>query len=619
MADSSGVAILTSGGDAPGMNAAVRAVIRYLTHYNRPVFCVMEGYAGLCAGGEQIKEMKWKDALGILSKGGTMIGTARCPAFRTRDGRMAAAKNLVDRKINSLVVIGGDGSLTGASIFKTEWPDLVTELLNEDRIDAGSAEVCSHLNIVGIVGSIDNDLCGTDMTIGTDTALHRIVDAIDCLASTASSHMRTFIVEVMGRHCGYLALISAIAVSCDWVFIPEAPPETNWEEQIVVRMKKASNSSKRFGLIIIAEGAVDCDGNAISAGYVKQLLSSQGMDVRTTVLGHVQRGGRPTAFDRALGSRLGCEAAKVILEGNRSGQEIDPCIISLNNNQIVRLPLMEAIRRTLSVKECFESKDFLKAQELRGPSFAKKVETSKMLSVLEVKPLPEGSARSLNIGVVFIGAPAPGMNSGIRALVKIAAFHGDVVTVYHEGVDGILSDYYEVLSPEQCELWNLRGGCVPGSTRTTITPSNAEEVLSSFRKLKLDSLVIFGGFEAVQSCVNLCDIAPIPVYLVPSTISNNVPGSDFSIGCDTALNSIVQAVDTIKQSAASTRKRVFVIDVMGGNCGYLAVVSGLASGADAVYIPERPVNIDHLQCDAYRVMDKIEQGTSFLVLFIYYV
>ena len=606
MSEDSGVAILTSGGDAPGMNAAVRAVIRYLTHHHTPVFCVWEGYEGLCSGGDHIKEMKWKDALGILSKGGTMIGTARSAAFRTRDGRKQAAGNLVNRKINSLVVIGGDGSLTGASIFKTEWPDLVRELLEEEVISPENAQMCSYLNIAGMVGSIDNDLCGTDMTIGTDSALHRIVDAIDCLASTASSHMRTFIVEVMGRHCGYLALISAIAVSCDWVFIPEAPPEPQWEEHIVAKMQRASSSSKRFGLIIIAEGAADSDGKAISAEYVKKLLSSHGMDVRTTVLGHVQRGGRPTAFDRTLGSRLGCEAAKMMLEGRN--KEIDPCIISLKSNQIIRLPLMEAISRTLSVKECFKAKDFLKAQELRGPSFAKKVEMSKMLSVMEVRLRPEEAEGRLNIGVVFIGAPAPGMNSGLRALIKIAAYHGNLVTVYHEGVDGILSGNYEVVSPEQCELWNLRGGCVPGSTRTTINPRNIEGVLSSLTQLQLNCLVIFGGFEAVTSCINLGDQVPIPVYLVPSTISNNVPGSDFSVGCDTALNSIVQSVDTIKQSAASTRKRVFIIDVMGGNCGYLAVVSGLASGADAVYIPELPVNIDGLQCDAYRVMDKIAQG-----------
>ena len=607
MASCAGVAILTSGGDAQGMNAAVRAVVRFLTHQKVPVFCVFNGYEGLCKGGDMIKQMGWKDALGILSKGGTLIGTARCPAFRTREGRKTAAKNLIERKINSLVVIGGDGSLTGASIFKTEWPDFLGELLKEKQIFPGNAKICSYLNIVGMVGSIDNDLCGTDMTIGADTALHRIVDAMDCLASTAASHNRTFIIEVMGRHCGYLALMSAIAGPCDWVFIPEAPPESNWKQVLVTKMQRASSCSKRFGLIIIAEGAADCDGNPIKAEQVKTLLSENGMDVRVTVLGHVQRGGQPTAFDRSLGSRLGCEAAKVMMEGINSGEEIAPCIVSLKNNTIVKLPLMEAIKHTQSIKECFRNKEFGKAQELRGAGFSKKVEVSKMLSVLDVRSLPTGS-KQLNIGVACIGAPAPGMNSGIRALVKIAAYHGNIVTVYQEGVDGMISDNYQVLSPAECELWSMRGGCIAGSCRNTINASNVEVALSSFAKLRLDCLVLFGGFEAVASCLTLTKHASRPIYLVPATISNNVPGSDFSIGCDTALNTIVRSVDCIKQSAASARKRVFVIDVMGGNCGYLAVLSGLASGADAAYIPEQPVNIDELQCDAYRVMDKIEQG-----------
>jgi len=227
--------------------------------------------------------------------------------------------------------------------------------------------------------------------------------------------------------------------------------------------------------------------------------------------------------------------------------------------------------------------------------------------VLEVRSLPE-DGKQLNIGVAFIGAPAPGMNSGIRALVKIAAYHGNIVTVYHEGTDGILADNSEVISPAQCELWSMRGGCIAGSSRSTINSSNVEVALANFAKRNLDCLVLFGGFEAVSSSLALTKHTTMPVYLIPATISNNVPGSDFSIGCDTSLNTIVRSVDCIKQSAASTRKRVFIIEVMGGNCGYLAVLSGLASGADAAYIPELPVNIDELQCDAYKVMDKMEQG-----------
>ena len=612
----SGVAILTSGGDAQGMNAAVRAVIRYLDYHNTPVFSIMEGYEGLCTG--MIKQMRWKDVMGILSRGGTIIGTARCAAFKTHEGRQTAAYNLISRKINNLIIIGGDGSLTGASIFKKEWPRHVAELLEKEKIDKASAELCSHLNIVGMVGSIDNDLCGTDMTIGTDSALHRIVDAVDCLASTADSHMRTFIVEVMGRHCGYLALMSSIATACDWVFVPESPPDLNWEEILVKRMEKKAVKSKRFGLIIIAEGAEDMNGKPIKANYVKDLLTRHDLDVRVTVLGHVQRGGQPSAFDRILASRLGCEAANVILEGVNSKSEVPPCIVSLHNNKIIRLPLLAAIDKTLAVKDCVQRKDFVEAQNLRGAGFSKKVDLCRILSVTSTKP--GKGTKQLNIGVAGVGTPASGVNSGIRAIAKVAAYNGHKVTVFHEGVDGMLSGTFNILLPETCEMWSMYGGNFIGSTRTKITSENIMQVRENLKKSEIDCLVLFGGFESIESCLALTKAeTDFPVYVVPATISNNVPGSDFSIGCDTALNAIVGAINTIKQSAASTRKRVFIVEVMGGNSGYLAVLSGLASGADAVYIPEEHVNIDTLQCDAYRVMDKIAQGIVATYLFWYFI
>ncbi|MEM5788842.1 MAG: 6-phosphofructokinase, partial [Syntrophobacteraceae bacterium] len=197
--------VLTSGGDSQGMNAAVRSVVRTGLNLGAEVFAIYEGYRGMIEGGSFIRQMGWSDVGGILQEGGTIIGSARSPEFMERKGRLKAALNLITNGIRGLVVIGGDGSLTGANFFRREWPDLLKELVAAGVIDQATADAHPSLSLVGLVGSIDNDMFGTDMTIGADTALHRIVEAVDAIAATAASHQRSFVVEVMGRHCGYLA------------------------------------------------------------------------------------------------------------------------------------------------------------------------------------------------------------------------------------------------------------------------------------------------------------------------------------------------------------------------------------------------------------------------------
>jgi 6-phosphofructokinase 1 len=203
------VGVLTSGGDASGMNAAVRAIVRTGLDRGLEIWGIYEGYRGLIEGGDKIRPLSWNAVGGIIQRGGTIIGSARSEPFRSREGRLKAARNLVAAGIDSLIVIGGDGSLTGAEVFRQEWPEHLAAIRAEGQ--QGSALPGNQLTVVGLVGSIDNDFLGTDMTIGADTALHRITEAIDAICSTASSHQRTFIVEVMGRHCGYLALMGAIA------------------------------------------------------------------------------------------------------------------------------------------------------------------------------------------------------------------------------------------------------------------------------------------------------------------------------------------------------------------------------------------------------------------------
>ncbi|GLD59917.1 ATP-dependent 6-phosphofructokinase, liver type-like protein, partial [Lates japonicus] len=358
------IAVLTSGGDAQGMNAAVRAVTRMGIYVGAKVYLIYEGYQGLVDGGDNIKLAHWHSVTNIIQQGGTVIGSARCKAFTTREGRLAAAFNLVKKGITNLCVCGGDGSLTGANIFRSEWSSLLEELVQKGRITDTLAKQHDNLNIVGLVGSIDNDFCGTDMTIGADSALHRIMEIIDAIMTTAQSHQRTFVLEVMGRHCGYLALVSALASGADWLFIPEAPPQDGWEDRMCSRLEGSRIKGSRLNIVIVAEGAIDINGKPISSTYVKDLVVKRlGYDTRVTVLGHVQRGGTPSAFDRILSSKLGVEAVVALLEAS---PDTPACVIGLSGNHAVRLPLMECVEMTKLVQTAMKEKRFNETIKLRG-------------------------------------------------------------------------------------------------------------------------------------------------------------------------------------------------------------------------------------------------------------
>lgn len=231
---------MTSGGDSPGMNAVVRAVVRMAIHLGCDAYCVYEGYQGLVTG--DIRKTEWHDVRGYLSRGGTLIGTARCMAFYERPGRRTAAKNMILNGIDALVICGGDGSLTGADKFRAEWPSLLAELVASGELKEAQIAPYKHLNIVGLVGSIDNDLSGTDNTIGAASALARICELVDYVEATASSHSRAFVIEVMGRHCGYLALMAGVATGADFIFIPEKPIEHNWQEEMCKVVKKVQSN-----------------------------------------------------------------------------------------------------------------------------------------------------------------------------------------------------------------------------------------------------------------------------------------------------------------------------------------------------------------------------------------
>ncbi|KAH9903055.1 6-phosphofructokinase [Cubamyces lactineus] len=647
------LAVLTSGGDSAGMNAVVRAVVKTAIIKGCETWIVREGYEGLVRGnteghrhtyslekgtssprlkehqddfvhnlrygdGELLKDgtgdhpggrtlrgryivrVGWDDVRGWFAEGGTLIGTARSTAFRTWEGRLTAAHNMIKEGIDALVVCGGDGSLTGADVFRAEWPGLVAELRQQEKITEDQAAKHAHLKIVGLVGSIDNDMSMTDLTIGAPTALHRICEAIDNINSTAFSHSRAFVLEVMGRHCGWLALMAGVSCGADFIFIPESPPDADrWEDEMCQMIQKHRDVGKRKTIVIVAEGAIDSKLQPIHAEFVKNVLSERlGLDTRVTTLGHTQRGGKPCAMDRILPTLQGVEAVEALLE---STPDTPSYMIGVRENKITRVPLMDAVKMTREVAQAIAEKDFPKAMSLRDPEFCESLEGFYATAVLETEPKLPHHLR-MRVAIMHVGAPAGGMNAATRAAVRYCIRQGHKPFAIHNGFVGLLDDNVHQLSWLGVDNWMTRGGSELGTNRK-LPDIDLGAVAAKFQQYNFHAFIMIGGFEAFTSLLLLeqgrkhYPAFNIPMVHLPATISNNVPLTEFSLGSDTSLNALVDACDAIKQSASASRNRVFVVETQGGKCGYIATMGALATGACIVYTPERGIDLDMLRND----------------------
>ena len=309
------IGLLTSGGDAPGMNAAIRSVTRAAIFNGIRVKAIYRGYRGLITG--EIKEFQTQNVSNIIQQGGTILKSARCAEFRTPEGRQLAYENMQNEEIDALVVIGGDGTFTGARIFAQEF----------------------NVPIVGLPGTIDNDLYGTDSTIGYDTALNTIINAVDKIRDTATSHERLFFIEVMGRDAGFLALNSALASGAEAAIIPERETKVDQLEELI---KNGFRKSKNSSIVIVAESDVTGGANGLAERMHKEHPE---YDVRVTILGHIQRGGSPTAYDRIIASRMGVAAIDALMDEQRS------IMIGIVNNEIVHVPFTKAIKDDKPVNE----------------------------------------------------------------------------------------------------------------------------------------------------------------------------------------------------------------------------------------------------------------------------
>ncbi|MDA8923716.1 6-phosphofructokinase [Flavobacteriaceae bacterium] len=318
------IAVLTSGGDAPGMNAAVRAVVRTSVFYQLECYVVYQGYQGLIDG--KIKQANARSVNNIINKGGTILKSARSLEFRTPEGRQKAYGNIKKFAIDALVVIGGDGSFTGAMIFQSEF----------------------NFPVIGIPGTIDNDIFGTQHTLGYDTALNTVVEVIDKIRDTASSHNRLFFVEVMGRDAGHIALNTGIGAGAEEILIPE---ENRGLDQLLESLKRSEKSGKSSSIVVVAEG--DKTGKNVFelAAYVEQNLPYY--EVRVSVLGHMQRGGAPSCFDRVLASRMGVHAVESLREGKSQ------VMVGVMNDKMELTPLEDAIKGKSEI-----NKDLLRVTDI---------------------------------------------------------------------------------------------------------------------------------------------------------------------------------------------------------------------------------------------------------------
>lgn len=311
------IGVLTSGGDAPGMNAAIRSVVRTCAYYNIGCVGIYRGYQGLIEG--DFKEMGARSVKNIINRGGTILKSARSKDFMTAEGRKIAFNNMQHHEIDALVVIGGDGSFTGAMVFSKEF----------------------GVPVIGIPGTIDNDIYGTSHTLGYDTALNTVVEAIDKIRDTAHSHNRLFFVEVMGRDAGHIALNAGIGAGAEEILIPE---ENLGLERLLESLKRSKESGKTSTIVVVAEGENTTGKNVMELkDYVEKNMPEY--DVRVSVLGHLQRGGAPSCFDRVLASRFGVKAVETLMEG-KSGY-----MVGLINDKVELTPLEKAIKGYSGIDE----------------------------------------------------------------------------------------------------------------------------------------------------------------------------------------------------------------------------------------------------------------------------
>jgi 6-phosphofructokinase 1 len=384
----------------------------------------------------------------------------------------------------------------------------------------------------------------------------------------------------------------------------------DWESAMCDALHAGRESGRRDSLVVVAEGAQDRNGSPITADHIKRILEERlGEDTRVTILGHVQRGGAPSAFDRWMSTLIGASAVDELINAT---PEREPQLIGIRENRITTAPLMKCVAETRAVAEAIKARDYDRAMVLRGGSFSEGFRTLRTL--VQTRPPEPGTApRPLRLAVMHAGAPSPGMNTAVRVAVRLGVDHGHTMLGISNGFQGFIDGDIAEMDWMSVSGWATTGGAELGTNRKVPQGGELYAIARNIERHNINGLLMIGGWSGYEACHLLFSqrqIFPafnIPLICLPATIDNNLPGSELSIGADTALNSIVEAVDRIKQSAVASR-RCFIVEVMGRDCGYLALMGGLATGAEHVYLPEEGLTLRDLQRDLDGMMRWFKSG-----------
>jgi 6-phosphofructokinase 1 len=413
----------------------------------------------------------------------------------------------------------------------------------------------------------------------------------------------------MGRHCGYLALMSAIAGYAAYVLIPEWPPDPGWERELCEIIKSGREAGRRHSIVIVAEGAHDSTNRPISSDYVRKVLEERlGEDVRLTILGHVQRGGAPSAFDRWMSSMLGQAAVEEVLAA--TAQSV-PQLIGLRGNRVAKEPLMECVARTRELAERIEAKDHDTALMMRGNSYTETMYVFRSIS--QALPSAQTRRRATRIAVLNVGGLAPGMNAVAGAAVRLGLDRGYTMLGINGSFGGLVDGDVRELRWGDVEGWSGLGGAELGISRQIPTVKDLYAIGRGLEEQRVSGLLIIGGWDAFQAAHTLhrererYPAFQVPTICLPATVDNNIPGSELSVGADSALNLIVDAIDRLREAGTASR-RCFIVETMGGFCGYLALLGGLSGGAVRVYLHEEGITLKQLAHDVERMVASFKIG-----------
>lgn len=531
------IGVLTSGGDAPGMNAAVRAVVRTAIADGMQVKGIRRGFSGLID--EDIIDLNSRSVADTIQKGGTFLYTARCPEMITSEGQDLAAANCKKHGIDALVVIGGDGSFRGCLSLKKR-----------------------GINVIGIPGTIDLDIACTEYTIGFDTAVNTAMEAIDKIRDTSTSRERCSIIEVMGRHAGYIALWCGLANGAEAVLTTEL---YNYEEQkLISDIETKRKSGRKHYIVINAEGIGDSEGMARRIEY------ATGMPTSATILGYLQRGGSPTCKDRVYASAFGAKAVDILYKGGANR------VVAYRDGAFVDYDMDEA----LSMKKTLDP--FL--VEMLGRLTRKG--DSRLMKNEGMLPVEEEKFSRKTIGVLTSGIDAPGMNAAIRAVVRSAIGSNMKVIGFKRGFSGLIEkDYIEMTNKTMSETVQ-RGGTqlLASECPEFMTEEGQLKAVETLKELKVDALVIIGGNGTMRGGMDLI-ARGVKVIGIPATIDLDVACTEYTIGFDTAVNTAMEAIDKVRDTSQS-HERCSVIEVAGKRSGHNALWCGIATGAEEIITRE---------------------------------